>query len=146
MPRYFTLDQALDILPEASRRLRAAVEARQGLADVEEEISAFTRKVQVMGGVRLDPPHMAELGQRRQNSAEKLKDAMDRLDELGIQVKDLDVGLIDFPTLYRGQEVLLCYRMGESTIEYWHGLEEGFRGRKRIDQDFLSNHTGGIEH
>jgi hypothetical protein len=55
-------------------------------------------------------------------------------------VKDLDIGLIDFPTLFRGREVYLCWRMGETGIRYWHG-EEGFRGRKEIDRDFLDNHS-----
>ena len=57
-------------------------------------------------------------------------------------VKDLDVGLIDFPTLYRGEEVYLCWKLGETGIQYWHGIDEGFRGRKKIDRDFLDNHKG----
>jgi hypothetical protein len=58
-------------------------------------------------------------------------------------VKDLDTGLLDFPTLYQGREVYLCWRLGESQINYWHGVDEGFAGRKAIDDDFLANHGDG---
>jgi hypothetical protein len=56
-------------------------------------------------------------------------------------VKDLDIGLVDFPTVFRGVEVCLCWKLGEPRIGYWHGAEEGFRGRKPIDQDFLAHHS-----
>jgi hypothetical protein len=49
---------------------------------------------------------------------------------------------VDFPTLFRGVEVYLCWKLGESGIEFWHGVDEGFRGRKPIDQDFLDHHEG----
>ena len=61
---------------------------------------------------------------------------------IGCVVKDLDIGLIDFPTEFRGEEVYLCWKLGEPRIEFWHGVEEGFRGRKAIDQDFRDHHRG----
>jgi hypothetical protein len=57
-------------------------------------------------------------------------------------VKDLDIGLVDFPTTFNGVEVYLCWKLGEPGIEFWHGVEEGFRGRKPIDREFLENHRG----
>jgi hypothetical protein len=67
---------------------------------------------------------------------------MDSIQEIGCLVKDLDIGLLDFPTLYRGREVYLCWRLGEQRIEHWHGVDEGFRGRKPVDDDFRENHRG----
>ena len=67
---------------------------------------------------------------------------MERINNWGVQVKDLDTGLIDFPTLYKGREVLLCWKLGEERIAYWHGVEEGFRGRKAIDDEFREEHRG----
>jgi hypothetical protein len=58
-----------------------------------------------------------------------------RLRELGVVVKDPDVGLVDFPAERDGHEVLLCWHVGEDSVAYWHGLEEGFAGRKPIDWD-----------
>ena len=63
----------------------------------------------------------------------------------GVEVKDLEVGLIDFPTLFRGEEVLLCWRFGEERIEQWHGLTEGFRGKRPIDEEFLAGRCGEAE-
>jgi hypothetical protein len=58
---------------------------------------------------------------------------VDKLDELGVQIKDLDTGLLDFPALRDGTEVELCWQVGEDAVEYWHGIGEGFAGRKPID-------------
>ena len=66
------------------------------------------------------------------------------MQEIGCLIKDLDIGLIDFPTTYRGEEVYLCWKLGEPGIEYWHGVDEGFRGRKPIDQDFLDTPPGRL--
>ena len=62
--------------------------------------------------------------------------------ETGCLVKDLDKGLVDFPTLFRGEEVYLCWKMDEPAIQFWHSVEEGFSGRKQIDQEFRDNHRG----
>ena len=67
---------------------------------------------------------------------------VDGVDELGAQVKDLDIGLIDFLTRYHGREVCLCWKLGEHGIRFWHSQEEGFKGRKPIDAEFLENHHG----
>jgi hypothetical protein len=60
---------------------------------------------------------------------------VERLEELGVVIKDLDAGLVDFPALRDGDDVLLCWRVGEPSVEFWHDLEEGFAGRKPIDWD-----------
>jgi len=65
--------------------------------------------------------------------AEAAVACVERLDELGVQVKDLDLGLLDFPSIRDGAEVLLCWHVGEDEVGFWHGLEEGYAGRKPID-------------
>jgi hypothetical protein len=92
--------------------------------------------------MRIDHHQLLMTKARREASAAQFKAAIERIQELGCQVKDLDTGLVDFPTLFRGVEVLLCWRLGERGIHFWHGVDEGFRGRKRIDRDFLENHRG----
>src|SRR5262245_57904039 len=66
-------------------------------------------------------------------AAAELEGWLERLAELGVQVKDAEVGLLDFPALRDGEDVLLCWRVGEEAVEWWHGLDEGFAGRKPID-------------
>jgi hypothetical protein len=67
--------------------------------------------------------------------AEEAAAAVRELDELGVVVKDLDLGLLDFPGMRDGEEIELCWRVGEDAVEYWHPLEAGYRGRKPIDWD-----------
>jgi hypothetical protein len=66
-------------------------------------------------------------------AAAEFESCLERLAVLGVQVKDVDEGLVDFPSVRHGEEVLLCWRPGEDAVEWWHGLEEGFGGRKPID-------------
>jgi hypothetical protein len=65
----------------------------------------------------------------------ELEGCVTALGELGVEVKDLETGLLDFPSLRDGEEVLLCWRVGEPAVEWWHRREEGFAGRQRIDWD-----------
>lgn len=94
------------------------------------------------GGMQLDPEQSRVLKKKRDQAMERLQEAVEAITELGVQIKDLEIGLIDFPTLFRGREVLLCWKMGETNIQFWHGLDEGFRGRKKIDREFIDQHKG----
>ena len=67
--------------------------------------------------------------------AEEVADVVRELDAIGVVVKDLDLGLLDFPGLRDGEEVELCWQVGEDTVAHWHPLEAGYRGRKPIDWD-----------
>lgn len=142
MTRYFTLQEALDLLPTMQSYLRDAVQGKARMDEAEKALAALHRKVAMIGGAALNPAENLALRHRRDEAVRSLKAVLDSITDFGVQVKDLDVGLIDFPTLYRGREVLLCFRLGEETIRYWHDTEEGFRGRKEINQDFLDNHQG----
>jgi hypothetical protein len=66
-------------------------------------------------------------------AAAELQDSLEQLTELGVEVKDADIGLVDFPAVRDGEDVLLCWRTGEDVVEWWHDLEEGYAGRKAID-------------
>jgi hypothetical protein len=92
--------------------------------------------------VMVDRDRALEARARRDDAAARLRECIEAVLETGCLVKDLDIGLVDFPTLLRGVEVYLCWKLGESGIAYWHGVDEGFRGRKAIDQDFLDHHQG----
>ena len=142
MPRFFTLDQARALLPAVSRDIREAVQAKSRYADAEAAMQNMAQRIMMRGGLNVDINEVEGWKTQRENSANSLKRCMERIEEVGVIVKDLDVGLIDFPTLYRGNEVYLCYRMDEAEIRFWHGATEGFGGRKEIDTAFLDNHRG----
>ena len=96
-----------------------------------------------MGGMMVDREGVIDTRNRRDETrVETAVRRSSRCRKSGCVVKDLDMGLIDFPTLFRGEEVYLCWKLGEDKIAFWHGVDEGFRGRKAIDQDFLDHHRG----
>jgi hypothetical protein len=65
-----------------------------------------------------------------------VKESIAEIDAIGVQVKDLDAGLLDFPCRLDDKVVLLCWRMGESSIEHWHTMDSGFQGRQPVDERF----------
>jgi hypothetical protein len=140
--RYFTLDQARQHIPAAGRLLRGAIALRTDHENAREEIESINRRVSMMGGMFVDRQKYAGLLARVEATGMKLKETFQEIEEIGFQVKDLDIGLIDFPTLYRGEEVCLCWKLGEADIEFWHGAAEGFRGRRIIDREFIDQHRG----
>jgi hypothetical protein len=142
MSRMFTLAEAQALLPEVERLLNRAGRCRDRYAEAECEAAELKRRILVSGGMHLAPERLAAVRTGREEAALGLKESLEALAELGVQVKDLDDGLVDFPTRFRGAEVLLCWKRGEPGISWWHGTEEGFRGRKRIDRDFLDHHEG----
>jgi len=98
--------------------------------------------IRMAGGSRVNPGPILATRARRDGSARVLREVFEKIEQIGVLVKDLDIGLIDFLTLYQGQEVCLCWKLGEDRIRFWHGMEEGFPGRKPIDEEFLANHRG----
>ena len=142
MSRHFTLQEAESLLPKVEGALREAIFLKREFDEAEAALDAVRQRVMSLGGAQVDHKSVLNERARKEGSAAQLKHTLDRIQEYGCQVKDLAMGLIDFPTLYRGEEVLLCWKLGEQGITWWHGLEDGFRGRKKIDQEFLDNHQG----
>lgn len=144
MPRFFTLTQAEKLLPQVESAIREAIARKAEYDRVEAEWQNLSRRVTEQGGMNVDRSGWIDLKKRRESAALGVNDSIERVNEFGCLVKDLDIGLIDFPTLFDGQEVCLCWKLGESGIHFWHGVHEGFRGRKAIDEKFLENHQGEL--
>ncbi|MBI1740888.1 MAG: DUF2203 domain-containing protein, partial [Candidatus Koribacter versatilis] len=85
-------------------------------------------------GTLVNVVHLAKRKAAREKAIQRIKDAVNEIDATGVQVKDLDVGLLDFPCKVEGEIVLLCWKLGEPTIGFWHGTTDGFAGRKPIDE------------
>jgi hypothetical protein len=142
MPKRFTLAEAQSLIPEVDRLLRQALENKSAYEDAERAIQELSERVMMLGGVVVDRRRALENKSRRDTAAAQLRAAIESVQETGCLIKDLDIGLIDFPCLFRGVEVYLCWKLGEAGIEFWHGVDEGFRGHKPIDKEFLDHHGG----
>ena len=142
MPRYFTLAQARSALPAVGRSIREAVQSKKQYSEAEKAVQELVQRILMRGGVQVDTEAAEAWKSQLDSNGKVLKAALESIEEMGVLVKDLDVGLVDFPTLFRGEEVYLCWRMDEDDIDFWHGIHEGFRGRRPIDQHFVDNHQG----
>jgi len=132
--RTFTLDEAQSLLPVLESLLRTAIKAKKVIEDNDAEQQALQHRVFLNGGMFLDIVPLARRKAERSRAEQHAKDAVAEIDSIGVQVKDLDIGLLDFPCEVEGQVILLCWRLGEKSITHWHGTNEGFAGRKPIDQ------------
>ena len=135
--RTFTLAEAQDLLPVLESLLRTAIDGKKLIESVEAELQQIAHKVFVRGGMSLNVVHLARRKAERERTVQRVKDAIAEIDAIGVQVKDLDTGLLDFPCEVDGQLVLLCWKLGEKAITHWHGVSEGFAGRKQIDERIM---------
>ena len=132
--RTFTLDEAQSLLPVLESLLRTAISAKKILEEAEAEQQALAHRIFLNGGTFVDVVPLARRKAERIKAEQRAKDALAEIDSIGVQVKDIDIGLLDFPCVVDGQVVLLCWKMGENSITHWHSTEEGFAGRKPIDE------------
>jgi hypothetical protein len=134
-PRLFTTREANALLPElepAIARMRAAAQTQLAAS---ETLQSFARRLEVSGGGRPDAGE-AEAQRELGEAVEQLRESLEALTRLGVQVKDPLRGLIDFPSERDGKLVELCWLHGEPVVSHWHRLGEGFAGRRSlVEQD-----------
>lgn len=124
--------------PEEANALLAQVRplAERLVAYRADQLAARARQAEVAeqigGNGGLDPAVPAALAEARTAAETGLRDALTALLELGVEVKDLDAGLVDFPSVREGEEVLLCWQLGEERVSWWHRPEDGFAGRRPL--------------
>jgi hypothetical protein len=132
--RTFTLDEAQSLLPVLESLLRTAIHSKKLMEEVEGQMQALNQRIFLNGGTHVDVIPIARRKAERAKAEQRAKDALAEIDSIGVQVKDLDIGLLDFPCLVDGQIILLCWKLGEKSITHWHGTQEGFAGRKPVDE------------
>jgi len=132
--RTFTLDEAQSLLPVLESLLRASIAGKKLIEEFETELQALQHRIFLNGGTCLDIVPLARRKAERTKAEQRAKDALAEIDSIGVQVKDLNIGLLDFPCEVSGEIVLLCWKLGEKSITHWHGTQEGFAGRKPIGQ------------
>jgi len=133
----FTYEQASTLLPVLRTLLKRAMDGKQLIEAVENELQDLRHRILLSGGLSVDIPAVAHRRAERDKALQEIKDALAEIEAIGVQVKDLDIGLLDFPCVIGDEIILLCWKYGEEKIGFWHGVEEGFRGRKPIDERIL---------
>jgi hypothetical protein len=139
--KYFNRNEAEGLLPLIAPELEVGRRHKQTIDQLNQELAQAAARIMMLGG---SIPAHEDLAKKRAESLRltaQLKEAIDKIQATGCVVKDVDEGLVDFPSLLDGQEVYLCWKLGEERIAYWHGMEEGFAGRKPLDDSPLEDTT-----
>jgi hypothetical protein len=129
--RHFTPDEANAALEHVRPLVEQLVARRAEHIAALERQEELERKIRGNGG-GIPPAQLAEATAEVDAVARRLAKLVDEINEHGAQVKDIDTGLIDFPALRNGETVLLCWRLGEDEIGFWHGTDDGFAGRRPL--------------
>jgi hypothetical protein len=137
MPRTFTLSEAETLLPVLESLLRSAMQAKALIEEVDAELEALKSRIFINGGTFVNIAAVTKRKDEREKAIQRAKDAVAEIDAAGVQVKDLDIGLLDFPCVVGDEVILLCWKLGEPGISHWHSTSEGFAGRKPIDERII---------
>jgi hypothetical protein len=139
----FTLDEAQSLLPVLESLLKRAIDGKQSAEAVDASLTELARRIYLSGGMRVDVKRVAQQRTEMEEHLRCARESIAEIDSIGVQVKDLETGLLDFPCRLDDQVVLLCWRMGETSIEHWHTIESGFQGRQPLDDRFRRRSTSG---
>ncbi len=131
MERTFTLEEANEALVELRPIVERIVQHRRNLADAQHRQAELVVRIGGNGG-DMQPSELREAAAAIEREAAAIAECAERINDVGAQIKSLEEGLLDFPALRGDEEVLLCWKLGEDEIRYWHGVDEGFAGRKPL--------------
>jgi hypothetical protein len=131
LQRIFTPDEANAALTELQPLVEELVAAKRALDEAQERADDVSSRISGNGG-GLPPAQLAEVHDLVSRRATALAQTLEQIQSLGVVVKDLDSGLIDFPSVRDGEDVLLCWQLGEDEVAFWHRYEDGYAGRRPI--------------
>jgi hypothetical protein len=128
--RYFTLEEAERLIPKLEMIMINMMEHRKTALQIEEELSSMQERIH--DGENVTASELVNKRTELDFIVQIVQEGLDEIESLGAQPKDLDLGLVDFPAMIDGEEALLCWKLGEKSIRFYHGLMDGYAGRKPI--------------
>ncbi len=131
--RLFSLTEADRTRAELEPVLLEAMEARRRAKAIDEKMTELATRIQLSGGMRFDYQQAGQQRLEQNNLESSIAAALEKIHSTGCVVKDLDVGLLDFPARLNNEDIYYCWRVGEDRIRFYHRQDEGFAGRKPID-------------
>ena len=131
MDREFTLEEANAAVRELRPVVTRMVEHGHRLAEAQRAQRSLVTRIAGNGG-DMQPSDLRVLAETIQREADAIGACAEEINAAGAQIKSLEEGLLDFPSRRDGEPVLLCWKLGEDEIRYWHGVDEGFAGRKPL--------------
>ena len=135
----FNLQEAEELIPQLTVWLTEAMTHRHRIRDIEKELAEVQSRILMRGGVIAPHAKLAERRLERERYVAPLREALERIADTGCLLKDLDMGLLDFPSIVGEEPGLLCWKLGEERIRYWHRADEGFAGRRLLTEAELDS-------
>jgi hypothetical protein len=133
--KYFSVAEVEALIPELTRIMEGVMDAHSAAQRIRAALGEEQRRIMMSGGGIIEADAWRERAGRLEALSRQIQEGVAALMNLGAVPKDLGMGLVDFPFLLQGEEVNLCWRFGEKKIRFWHGLDEGFAGRKPIPDE-----------
>lgn len=130
--KLFDRREAEKLIPLFEHLLSDAVAQKKQAEGIEKEFSQIQNRILLYGGLVPPYAYLTEKKLQRDNSLNAIREAVSRIEQTGCVVKDLDLGLVDFPSIVNDEQVYLCWKLGEDRIRFWHRTDEGFAGRKPL--------------
>ena len=127
---YFTLDEAERLIPKLEMIVTSMMEHRKSALLIGEELAAMQERIHA--GENVPASELMNKRTELDFIVQIVQEGLEEIENLGGQPKDLDLGLVDFPAMIDGEEVLLCWKFGEKSIRFYHSLSDGYAGRKPI--------------
>ena len=131
--KIFSLRDAERLRVQLEPILIDAIEARRKLAEIDDELGKLAERAQQSGGLMIAHDKAARQRLEHNRLGGVVREALEKIQATGCVVKDLEIGLLDFPARINGEPVYLCWRLGEDRIRFYHAQDEGFAGRKPLD-------------
>jgi len=136
LSKTFTLNEAQTLLPVVEALLRKGQAAGGRAGELDSEMQELSQRIFLFGGTHVNVVVAARRKAEYDKAVQEAKDTLAEIEAIGVQIKDFEQGLLDFPCLLDGKTVLLCWKLGEKEIAFWHSPEDGFAGRKPLDSRF----------
>jgi hypothetical protein len=141
--KIFTLEEAQSLLPVLESLLKRAMDDKRSAHQVESGLNGLAQRIYLSGGMRVNTGEIVKQRAEMEDHLKRVRESIAEIDAIGVQVKDLESGLLDFPCRVEDDVVLLCWRVGEPAIEHWHTMEAGFKGRQPVDERFRRRAASG---
>ena len=132
---YFSVEEAEALIPRIEEIVAPMMDAHTQFEQIREQLQVEEQQVMFSGGFSLDSERWRERKAKMDRLAQIIQDGVGEIVSLGAVPKDLQLGLVDFPFMRHDSEANLCWRYGEKSIRYWHGLNEGYTTRKSLSPD-----------
>jgi hypothetical protein len=131
--KIFSVEEAEKLIPELEKIVESVMENKKNAMAIGEELVELQNQIRA-GEFATNPADILNKQTELEFLVRIINEGIEAIESMGCQPKDLDVGLVDFPTYIEGEEVLLCWKYGEKAIDYYHGLYDGFAGRKPLQK------------